>query len=205
MIVVVAATKADLRARIRARRAALPAGDSPAKARRLLTAARAGALLEHDGRGRPAPVAGYIASPGEPDVAAIALFVQQSGGQVLLPIPRRDRVLDWALDDGRYERDPRLPVSTPVGPVVGSAASGLVRHGVRLVLVPALAVDRAGTRLGQGGGYYDRLLARLDPGIRAVAVVDDEELLAAGAVPRQDHDQPVGWALTPSGLVELKQ
>jgi 5-formyltetrahydrofolate cyclo-ligase len=68
--------------------------------------------------------------------------------------------------------------------------------------VPALAVDGAGTRLGQGGGSYDRALARLGAGARrlVLAVVHDDEVLA-GPLPREPHDVGVDGALTPSGLV----
>ncbi len=205
MIGHVAATKADLRAGIRAARARRNAAgrSEPSTAHRLLGAARAGGLLYLAGSGGEPVVAAYLASAGEPDVAEITRAVHDAGGQVLLPIPRPGRVLDWAVDDGRHVRDPRLPVAIPAGQVVGSGAAGLLARRVRLVLVPALAIDRSGTRLGQGGGYYDGVLVDLDPGIRAVAVVSDEELLPAGTLPREAHDQPVGWVLTPTGVVEL--
>ncbi|MDQ3825225.1 MAG: hypothetical protein M3319_16065, partial [Actinomycetota bacterium] len=71
-----------------------------------------------------------------------------------------------------------------------------------LVLVPALAVDWHGTRLGRGGGHYDRTLPLASPGIPLVAVVRDDELLAS--VPVQPHDVPVTAALTPRrGLLTL--
>ena len=77
-----------------------------------------------------------------------------------------------------------------------------------LVLLPALAVDGAGTRLGQGGGHYDRTLALLPstrPGRPVLAaVVRDPELLPAGALPREAHDVPVDAALTPSGWHDLR-
>jgi 5-formyltetrahydrofolate cyclo-ligase len=95
----------------------------------------------------------------------------------------------------------------PAGPQVGVGARALVGLGVRVVLVPALAVDRSGTRLGQGGGYYDRLLAELVAGTDArpalVAVVHDDEVLPAGTIPRRSHDVPVEAALTESALVRL--
>jgi 5-formyltetrahydrofolate cyclo-ligase len=91
-----------------------------------------------------------------------------------------------------------------------------------MVLVPALAVDRSGARLGQGGGYYDRMLAELASlaqaarhlgsgtaarasaeQVRIVAVVHDEELLPAGAVPREGHDQLMMAVLTPTRFVPL--
>ncbi|HEX6886909.1 MAG TPA: 5-formyltetrahydrofolate cyclo-ligase, partial [Candidatus Nanopelagicales bacterium] len=190
--------KRRLRAEVRARRAARLALGSPATeavAAGLLASANAAGLL--DGLARDAPVgppralAAYLAAPGEPDTALLRAACQQQGGQVLLPIPGPDRVLGWALDDGRWVMAQRFPVPQPAGPEVGTGGAALLEHGVGLVLVPALAVDRSGARLGQGGGYYDRLLAELAGAPAApavVVVVHDDEVLPAGTVPREAHD-----------------
>ena len=63
------------------------------------------------------------------------------------------------------------------------------------VLVPALAVDRAGNRLGRGGGSYDRALARVGPLIPLIALVYDGELVEH--VPAEAHDVPVRAAVSP--------
>jgi len=68
--------------------------------------------------------------------------------------------------------------------------------------VPALAVDRSGHRLGRGGGFYDRWLPST-PGGSVLAVVFDEEVIEH--VPREPHDRTVDAALTPSGVVPLRQ
>ncbi|MGH8967718.1 MAG: 5-formyltetrahydrofolate cyclo-ligase, partial [Actinomycetes bacterium] len=65
------------------------------------------------------------------------------------------------------------------------------------VLVPALAVDRDGNRLGRGAGFYDRSLIYASPHARLVAVVRDDELV--GALPADAHDVRMTHALTPSG------
>lgn len=71
-----------------------------------------------------------------------------------------------------------------------------------LVLLPALAVDRRGVRLGRGAGYYDRSLGARDPRARLVAVVRDAELL--DELPSDPHDVPMTHALTPErGLITL--
>jgi 5-formyltetrahydrofolate cyclo-ligase len=226
MIASVADTKSDLRARVRAARSrAVGAADRARERDGLLAAALAAGLLDQDGipdRLGVVAISAYIAAPGEPDVAAIREAVREAGGVVLLPIPRADRTLDWAHDEGDYRPEGRYPIEVPAGEVIGSGATGLLGHGVRTVLVPALAVDASGARLGQGGGYYDRLLAELaslpglpreggspagahpsGAGIRIVAVVRDEELLRAGAVPREAHDQVMTAALTPTRYVAL--
>ena len=61
------------------------------------------------------------------------------------------------------------------------------------VLVPALAVDGAGRRLGRGGGGYDRALARVGPLVPLIALVYDDELIEH--VPTEGHDIPVRAAV----------
>ncbi|WP_350258499.1 5-formyltetrahydrofolate cyclo-ligase [Scrofimicrobium sp. R131] len=75
---------------------------------------------------------------------------------------------------------------------------------VSLVLVPALAVDEAGTRLGQGGGWYDRVLADLPPGVLTAAMVYQADFLAGAALPREDHDVPLSFAVTENGAFPLQ-
>jgi 5-formyltetrahydrofolate cyclo-ligase len=67
-----------------------------------------------------------------------------------------------------------------------------------VILVPALAVDLRGHRLGRGGGSYDRALTRVRPGQTVLAVVHDHEVL--DAVPFEPHDRIVDGVLTPSGV-----
>jgi 5-formyltetrahydrofolate cyclo-ligase len=67
-----------------------------------------------------------------------------------------------------------------------------------VILVPALAVDVSGHRLGRGGGSYDRALTRVRPGQTVLGVVHDDEVL--DAVPFEPHDRTVEGALTPSGV-----
>jgi len=225
MIASVAESKSDLRARVRAARSLVDPAARDRERAGLLAIARAAGLL--DPRGTPGAlgvvaISAYIAAPGEPDVADLRSAVLEAGGVVLLPLPRADWSLDWVHDDGHYRPYGRYPIEVPAGEVVGSGAAGLLAHGVRTVLVPALAVDATGARLGQGGGYYDRLLAELATqlpgsrgdgapsapgpaahGLRIVAVVRDDEVLPAGAVPREEHDQPMTAALTPTRYVRL--
>ncbi len=67
-----------------------------------------------------------------------------------------------------------------------------------VILVPALAVDVRGHRLGRGRGSYDRALTRVRPAQTVLAVVHDDEVL--DAVPFEPHDRIVDGALTPSGV-----
>ena len=68
-----------------------------------------------------------------------------------------------------------------------------------VVLVPLLAFDATGYRLGYGGGFYDRTLARLRAIKPVVAVGIAYDELKVDAVPHLDYDQRLDWVLTPSG------
>ena len=83
----------------------------------------------------------------------------------------------------------------PSGPRLGPEAVA----SAGLVLVPALAVDRSGMRLGQGGGSYDRALARVPAGVPLAVLLYDGELV--DDVPSEPHDRPVTLVVLPSGAV----
>jgi 5-formyltetrahydrofolate cyclo-ligase len=147
-------------------------------------------------------VALYAAMPTEPETEPLRRALRAAGVRVLLPIVLDDGQLDWADDDGGELRDPaRLGGPEPTGPQLGA-------DGVRLaqvVLIPALAVDTLGNRLGQGAGYYDRTLPRLDPSVPVLAVVHDNEVLDAAIepIPAEPHDVPVDAVVTPHRCLRL--
>lgn len=75
-----------------------------------------------------------------------------------------------------------------------------------MLFIPATAVDLAGNRIGQGGGYYDKFLGHLATAgkeIPLAAVIYDEELLPAGRIPAEEFDRPVPAVLMPSGYRPL--
>jgi 5-formyltetrahydrofolate cyclo-ligase len=125
-------------------------------------------------------VAAYLPLPDEP-------YVTVRRGW-LLPVVTDDGDLDWAEYDGTTV--PRRGLAEPPGPLLGRDALA----ACDLVLVPALLVDRTGTRLGKGRGCYDRALPRAT-GL-TVALVDDEELVAE--LPAEPHDVRVGAVATPA-------
>ena len=175
--------KAQLRARLRTSRAAR--SDDARRDAGARLAAHAGAL--------PADaVAAFVGTKTEPPTLPLLDALRIAGRRVLLPVLREDMDLEWAPFTGAAELRPaRLGLLEPTGP------SGLDAVGeADLVLAPALAVDPAGRRLGQGGGSYDRALERA--GAPVVAVVFDEEVLD-GPIPVEAHDRPVAGVLTPDG------
>jgi 5-formyltetrahydrofolate cyclo-ligase len=188
-----AADKAAMRAAVMAARRALPATQREQAARGL--AARVLSLPEAASAGT---VAAYVSVGTEPGTGPLLRALHARGTRVLLPVLRADLDLDWAPYTG--ERD---LVSTGRG-LREPAATRLGRDavtGADLVVVPALAVDNSGRRLGRGGGSYDRVLARLTPGTAVAALLHDGEVLTA--VPAEGHDRTVTVAVTPSAVLRV--
>ncbi len=138
------------------------------------------------------PVCAYVPIGTEPGSAALLTALVARGRRVLLPVVVGAQPLDWAWFDGTLVPGP-YGLREPGGPRLGPSAIG----EAALVLVPALAVDLAGHRLGKGGGHYDRSLPLVRPGVPLVAVVRDEELVEA--LPAEPHDVPMTAVLTPIG------
>ena len=67
-----------------------------------------------------------------------------------------------------------------------------------IIIVPLLAFDRKGTRLGQGGGYYDATLKHLreQKDVLAVGMAYSTQAVLFN-LPREDHDEPLDWVITP--------
>lgn len=139
-------------------------------------------------------VCAYVPVGTEPGSAAILDALRDTGARVLLPVTGTPGPLHWAEYTGRDSLRPaRFGLLEPTGATLPSTAVSWAE----LVLVPALAVDRRGVRLGRGAGYYDRTLAAARPDARLVAVVRDSELV--DRLPEEKHDLRMGWALTPGG------
>jgi 5-formyltetrahydrofolate cyclo-ligase len=73
----------------------------------------------------------------------------------------------------------------------------------KLLLVPLLAFDRAGYRLGYGGGFYDRTIDKLRAAGEALAVGVTFAALEVPAVPRDDTDQPLDWIVTEREAIRI--
>ncbi|HEV7452095.1 MAG TPA: 5-formyltetrahydrofolate cyclo-ligase [Pseudonocardiaceae bacterium] len=196
--------KSELRRRLSAARRAVPAAAQEAEA-----AALAAAPLRQwfdpasrsQSLGLPGTVCAYWPVSAEPGSPALLDGLVRRACRVLLPVVGRLGPLDWAEYTGAESlRAGPLGLREPAGPRLGCAA---IATAV-LVLVPAMAVDRHGVRLGRGGGHYDRTLPLATPGTPLVAIVRDDEVLAA--LPAQPHDVPVTAALTPGrGLIPLNR
>jgi 5-formyltetrahydrofolate cyclo-ligase len=128
-------------------------------------------------------VAIYRSLPTEPPTRALAQMLHERNVTVIVPETLPDFDLEWheLLADGTE------------GPRLGLEAI----RAAHLILTPALSVDRSGTRLGQGGGCYDRALARRRPGAGVVAIINDDEL-AESPLPFNAHDVRVDAVITPA-------
>jgi 5-formyltetrahydrofolate cyclo-ligase len=148
-------------------------------------------------------VCAYVPVGAEPGSLEMLDVLLRRAGRVLLPVARtaeNDEPLP--LRWGEYRADGLVPgrwgLLEPLEPWLPESALA----EASLVLVPALAVDRSGVRLGRGRGFYDRSLAGRDPQARLMAVVRDEELV--DELPAEPHDVRMTHALTPRrGAVAL--
>ncbi|MER6099413.1 5-formyltetrahydrofolate cyclo-ligase [Streptomyces sp. NPDC001728] len=189
--------KTALRSRLLAARAALSA-DSLAHTAGSL--ARQG--LELAELSQASTVAAYVSVGREPGTRALLDALHARGVRVLLPVLLPDNDLDWAA----YEGPGRLAKAgrgllEPLGPRLGPEAV----CAADAVLLPGLAVDGRGMRLGRGGGSYDRVLARLaragvDPALVVLLYADE----VVARVPEEPHDHPVHAVVTPEGVTRFR-
>lgn len=142
---------------------------------------------------------GYVPTGSEPGSAQMLDDIADYGVRVLLPVVTGPGPLDWGWYAGRDSlRAGAYGLQEPIGERLGTTALRIAD----LVLVPALAVDRVGTRLGRGAGHYDQSLSLAAPGTPLVAVVRDQELFEE--LPWEPHDVRMTGVLTPNrGLVRL--
>ncbi len=184
-----AAAKRRVRAAVRAHRTARSAAARASAAAAL--SAQLIALVEASGARR---VTCYLATQEEPDPSGFLAWAAEHGVEVLLPVSLADRTLAWVRAGEGAPVPGRHGILEPVGPRLPASAAG----SADLLLIPACAVDRAGTRLGWGLGYYDRCLAGLAQRPPVYAVVFAEDRVAG--LPRDPHDVPVTGVVTPAGI-----
>ena len=157
----------------------------------------AGHLLAAPDVRRAATVAAYVSVGREPGTHELIEAVRGSGRHVIVPRLLPDLDLDWARHSGDLQRAAR-GLLEPTGEALGPEAIATAD----VVLVPGLAVDASGHRLGRGGGSYDRALGRVPVGTFVCVLLYDDEVLPE--VPIEPHDRPVTHVCTPSGLRRLR-
>lgn len=168
-------TKAELRARFTAARRSMPA-----ERRDEARAAVRTVVLERCRAEGWRCVAAYVPLRSEPGSTELLDSLTALGVRVLVPATLADHDLDWTTWPGPSES-------------LGLEAIG----AADAVLVPALAVAADGTRLGRGGGSYDRALPRRNPAAPVVALLFDGETVSS--LPHEPWDVAVAAVVSPAG------
>lgn len=190
----IAAAKTGLRDQILTARGELTAADIGARARALSEHVLAAPEVR-----RAATVAAYVSVGREPGTGVLLDALRDAGKRVLLPILLPDNDLDWAAYDGSEAlRSASRGLLEPTGPRLGVDAIATAD----VVLVPGLAVDRTGMRMGRGGGSYDRALGRVPVGTFVCVLLNSEEVL--DRVPAADHDRAVSAVATERSLLRFQ-
>ncbi|MDQ0713978.1 5-formyltetrahydrofolate cyclo-ligase [Streptomyces luteogriseus] len=164
--------------------------------------ALAGRALELPELAGAGTVAAYVSVGSEPGTRALLDALHARGVRVLLPALLPDNDLDWGPYEGegslaRVQHGGRMALFEPTNQRLGPDAVTTADA----VLLPGLAVDARGMRLGRGGGSYDRVLARLErAGAHPALVVLLYDSEVVEHVPEEPHDRPVHAVVTPSGV-----
>lgn len=143
----------------------------------------------------------YMPMRSELDVTPLAMAALSQGKRVSVPRSDPDAGTLTAIGVDSFGSDSMpsdaMGVRTPAhGPEVKS-------ESLDLVVVPGMAFDRAGHRLGRGAGYYDRFLSTLSPRTATAGICFDEQLV--DAVPHGDHDRTVDCVITPSHTISASR
>jgi 5-formyltetrahydrofolate cyclo-ligase len=190
------AEKRALRGRIRAALAAVPPERRTAAGR--ACAAHLRRMAEY---GRAGTVMLFLSLPDEIDTAPLVAAALADGKQVGVPrvvagSSRRMDVVGLTAPDAPLRRG-ALGIREPSdGPLIDPA-------GLDLVVVPGLAFDNTGGRLGQGGGYYDRFLT--GPASGAVRCGLGYAFQLVPTVPQHEHDAQMHFVLTEAGVLQVKR
>ena len=179
-------TKPHLRTEMKEALSAMPAGVAADKSRQACRM-----LVDLDEFQNAANIMLYMPIPQEIDCIPVALAAWRQAKTVLVPkvsleqrhmVAVRCNSMDDQMVTGSYGiREPAGGEPWPV-------------ENIGLIVLPALAYDRRGNRLGRGGGFYDRFLAQ--PGMRAVTCGLAFTEQVAGEVPTTANDWPVGMLVT---------
>lgn len=141
-------------------------------------------------------IASYISYGDEPSTQELNAEILKKGKILLLP-RINGKLLEWV----RWSGDPdqliaRKNLKEPSGPIFSNTSE------IDVIVVPALRIDRSGYRLGQGGGYYDRILG----GLRAwrIGLIHPDEI-SGEDLPREEHDLALNAAATPDLILRFKK
>jgi 5-formyltetrahydrofolate cyclo-ligase len=185
------AAKAQMRGQLRARLAQIAPADRQAQSALLVER-----LVQSKPWQSARSVLLYAPLPDEPDLWPVLALALMSGKTAALPAfdPKTDRYVARRVDDP----DRQIVLGRFGIREAAEAAAKMSLNQLDLVLVPGVAYDARGGRLGRGRGFYDRLLAEA-AGIKC-GVAFDEQLVAT--VPLEPHDIRLNCILTPTRWIE---
>jgi 5-formyltetrahydrofolate cyclo-ligase len=180
--------KADLRARMRALRAAIPEGE-----RRRLAQSVADRLFSLPTVAAARTVMVFASFGSEVPTDGIVARLNADGVTVLLPF-----IQEGELRASRFRPGDRM-IATTYGPGEPEGREAVNPADIDVVVTPGLAFDRRGHRLGYGGAYYDRYLPLLGSRALRVGIAFHQQLV--DDVPAGDHDAPVDVVVTDREVV----
>jgi 5-formyltetrahydrofolate cyclo-ligase len=184
-------SKSDLRRKIRAALQKIPTAARSAASAQLFAR-----LTEQSFWKNAATILFFAPLPDEADVWP--LLEKMVAGEKIIALPRFDPA-DQIYTAGRVQ-NPRTEIGTGQFGIrePKAACAEIVLSRLDLILVPGVAFDLRGRRLGRGRGFYDRLLAETR-GVKC-GIAFDEQLVET--IPAEAHDQPMNFILTPTRCVE---
>ncbi|MZP29878.1 5-formyltetrahydrofolate cyclo-ligase [Heliobacterium undosum] len=142
----------------------------------------------------------YVDFRREVETGEILAHSLNRGKQVTVPVceggARR-------LTAGRIERYPEDLQPGTWGILEPATVVPVEPASLDLVIVPGVAFDRQGNRLGYGAGYYDRFLPSLRPEAQKIALAFDLQI--AHQICPDDHDIPMDWIITESGVIDCRE
>ena len=131
----------------------------------------------------------YMSLPEEPPTKDLINEVRKLGRNVWLPRISGDDLL-WIKNPENFAKGP-FGIDEPVGD--GVLAKEIKDLGA--VILPGLAVDVNGTRLGKGKGFYDRVLSQISEDVKRIVLLFDLEFILE--IPKESHDMGVHTIATP--------
>lgn len=146
----------------------------------------------------PGTIAAYLPTKSEPPIIEALTRLHKDGHRILVPVVRPGRKLAWVHWDPAVEH-PLSPMGIPEPEGEEQDERAFVDADLRLI--PALAFDAGGHRLGQGGGYYDRIIPLLSAQQleeQSIGIVFSDEIYEA--VPYDQWDAILPVILTERGI-----
>ena len=197
MTAAIAAAKTRLRAVIVERLASVPAAEREAKSGRVIEAVDRLDVVRSAAR-----LLLHRALPSEVATERLLAAALERAQRVFVPRVHGPRLSFLRIGyDTRWERSALGVLEPQSGEELDLAAPGKTST---VVLVPGLAFDEQGGRLGRGGGHYDRFLreARRRGSIVAIAMAFELQMVAE--VPHEAHDEPVDSIVTEARVIAAR-